>query len=460
MSGPKIVDIRHLEAIQERQRRLFRRRLEQVQKRWREQQQRLEVALLAIRPLITADEMTTIERSIAAMDEHFVRLQDDQSLDTQSLQDLERRGTERLTFLDAELQQLQQQINDSVVEARQRARSLQAATNDLADRLRSAGMEEDRRQLLMAPSIEALERASKALSIREQERASQAMQQALADLGVSASSRQLQPELRDPERERIEQLMVQLELLDNTAVSTGLRVRLDALEGELDPQQRRLRLNSMVLEISDALRRGKAVAENYAILDELEAKLGVFEDMPAELLKAIAAQREGQAEGPSLTDLRQAVESWCEQEAQRLDGERIRSVVLGSLRELGYDVREGMQAGWVEGSSIVLQKAGSSDYAVELQDINGRLRSQVVRFGDPDSQVSDKQRQRDTEVEEQWCTAHAQALANLRQKGMAAQIMAKREPGVVPLVVVRSSEADRMERSNGRSNQPNQQQRS
>jgi hypothetical protein len=254
--------------------------------------------------------------------------------------------------------------------------------------------------------------------------------------------------------------MVQLELLNDTCVTSGLRRRLDALEGELDPHQRKMRLNSLVLELSHALQRSQAMAEHHAILDELEAQLGLFEDVPAELLKAIAAQRESQGEENSLTELRQAVERWSEHEARRLDGERIRSVVLGSLRELGYDVREGMQAGWVEGGSIVLQKAGSSDYGVELQDFNGRLRSQVVRFGDPDSPVSDQQRQRDTEIEEQWCTAHAQTLATLRQKGMEAQIMAKREPGEQPLVVVRSKDADRMDRSIARVNQPSQQQRS
>jgi len=455
MSGPKIVDIRHLEAIQERQRRLIRRRLEQLQRQWREQRQRLETALEAIRSLLDAEEIAAIDRSIAALDQRFMQLRDDQSL-----QELEKRGTERLAFLDAEIQRLQQQINESVVEARQRARSMQAATNDLAARLRSAGMEEERRLLLMAPSTEALERAAQVLRRREQEQASQAMQQAFADLGISASSRQLQQEVSDPERERIEQLMVQLELLNDTCVTSGLRRRLDALEGELDPHQRKMRLNSLVLELSHALQRSQAMAEHHAILDELEAQLGLFEDVPAELLKAIAAQRESQGEENSLTELRQAVERWSEHEARRLDGERIRSVVLGSLRELGYDVREGMQAGWVEGGSIVLQKAGSSDYGVELQDFNGRLRSQVVRFGDPDSPVSDQQRQRDTEIEEQWCTAHAQTLATLRQKGMEAQIMAKREQGEHPLVVVRSKDADRMDRSIARVNQPSQQQRS
>jgi hypothetical protein len=105
-----------------------------------------------------------------------------------------------------------------------------------------------------------------------------------------------------------------------------------------------------------------------------------------------------------------------------------------------------MQAGWVEGGSIVLQKPGSSDYAVELQDMDGKLRSRVVRFGDPASPVSDQQRQRDGEMEQQWCQTQAQALATLRDQGVDAKIMAKREPGEVPLAVIRRMDSGRAAR--------------
>lgn len=457
MSGPKIVDIRVVEAIEERQRRLMRKRFRQLQKQWQQQRQRIEAAVEAIRSLIDADEIKAIEQTIVVMDRRFAQLNDDQSM-----QELENRGAERLAFMDAELNRLQQQINDSVIEARQRARSLRAALKDLADRLKAAGLEQECRALMMAPSAEALERAAQLLRRRErehqQEQSGQALKQALDDLGISAASRQLQPEQREPARERIEQLLVQLELLDNGSDAADLRARLDALDGELDPRQRRLRLDSLVLQVSQAIKRRSEAVDRQAILDELEAQLGVYDTVPAGLIKAIAAQREGQQNGPSLTDLRQAVKSWCEQEARRLDGERIRSVVLGSLRELGYDVREGMATGWVEGGSIVLQKAGSSDYAVELQDLNGRLRSQVLRYGDPDAPVNDQQRQRDTEIEQQWCSAHAQTLASLRQQGMETQIMAKREPGEVPLVVVRTTDTDRSVRTIGVASPSSQQQ--
>jgi hypothetical protein len=335
-------------------------------------------------------------------------------------------------------------MNTAITEVRQRSRSMRAAANDLAARLQAAGLVEESRLLLQAPSAAGLELAAQQLGRMLRSQSDRDFQQALADLAVEANPARLEHKAVDPERERIEKLLVQLELLDDSNEATGLRSRLEALDGEQDQRQRRLLLDSLSLELSQTLKRSAREAERLVILDELEAQLRVFNAAPAGLKTAISAHRVGQ--GASLSDLRKAVEAWCEQEALRLDGERFRSVVLSSLRELGYDVREGMTTAWVEGGSIVVQKAGSSEYGVELQDVDGRMRTELVRFGEPGAPVTEQQRQRDTEIEQQWCTAHAQTLEDLRKEGMAAKVMAKREPGEVPLAVRRAA-ADRSNRS-------------
>ncbi|UPM50134.1 hypothetical protein MY494_12645 [Synechococcus sp. A10-1-5-1] len=436
----------------------MRERFKQMQNQWQQQRQRIEAALVEIRSLNEADVIRAIERSIFDMDRSFAQLNGDQSL-----QELEARGAARLAFMEAQLERINQQIKDSVLEARQRARSLQAAVNDLANRLQAAGMQHERKLLLAERSVGAIERAAQILISYEQdlqkEQSNQEMHEALMDLGISAISRHLNADFRDPTQERIEQLLVQLELLDTGSVATNLHAAINALDGELDPHQRRVRLDSLALQISEALQQGKEAAERLATLNDLEAQLGVFDTVPARLLDAIADQRRSKKGVSTLKELRQEVESWCEEEARRVDGERMRSVVLGSLRDLGYELREGMATGWVEGDSIVIQKEGNSGYAVELQDLNGRLRSQVIRYGDPSLPANDQQRQRDTEVEKQWCSAHAQTLDNLRQQGIEAQIMAKREPGDVPLVVVRTGDASHSSRRSDLAGNLNQSQR-
>jgi hypothetical protein len=447
MSGPKIVDIRLVQALQERQRRLARQRLQQLQIQWNAQRQRIQAAADAVNPMSDVVDIKAIEQSIAAMDQRLAKLGDEQSLD-----ELVNRGAERLAFMDAELSRLQQQIKDGLLEARLRARSMQASVADLSARLQAAGLEQERQALVVAPSLNSLERAAKLLEFHDHEQGNHAFQQALVDLGVSATSRQLKSEMVDPERERIEQLLVQLELLDDGQLTADLRARFDELDADNNLSYRRMRLDSLALDISQALQRSNDLVIRHKILDELEAQLRVYDEVPPGLIIAITTHREERQEGTSIDDLRVAVDQWCQQEARRLDGEQIRKIVLGSLQQLGYDVREGMASGWVEGGSIVLHKAGSNDYGFELQDLNGRLRSQVVRFGDPTASVSAQQQKRDTEIEHQWCTDHAQALDNLRQQGMDAEIMAKRDPGEVPMVVLRTAEGDLISREAGLNN--------
>lgn len=428
MSGPKIVDIRVLQAIQERQRRLQEQRLKHLQNQWHSQRKRLEQSLKELQPLANSEVIGAMEKSMTAMDLRFDKIKE-----ADSLEDLQRRGEQHLQFMTSELDQLREQMNTAITEVRQRSRSMRAAANDLAARLQAAGLVEESRLLLQAPSAAGLELAAQQLGRKLRNQGDQDFHQALSDLAIDASPGRLELKAVDPERERIEKLLVQLELLDDSSETTGLRSRLEALDGEQDLRKLRLLLDSLSLELSQTLQLRARKAKRLEILDELEARLSVFNSAPVGLKSAISTNRDEQ--GASLTELQQAVESWCEQEALRLDGERVRSVVLDSLRELGYDVRQGMTTAWVEGGSIVVQKAGSSEYGVELQDVDGRMRTEVVRFGDPGAPVTEQQHQRDTEIEQQWCTAHAQTLENLRKQGMEAKIMAKREPGEIPLAV-------------------------
>jgi small-conductance mechanosensitive channel len=101
MSGPKIVDIRVLQAIQERQRRLLEQRQKQLQAQWRNQRKLLERSLKDLQPLANSEvivameqSMTAMEQSMTAMDRRFEKIQE-----TDSLEDLQRRGEQQLQFM-------------------------------------------------------------------------------------------------------------------------------------------------------------------------------------------------------------------------------------------------------------------------------------------------------------------------------------------------------------------------
>jgi hypothetical protein len=122
MSGPKIVDIRLVQAMQERQRRLAERRFQQVQKQWNAQRLRMQTALAAAGVMSNADDLKAIQQAIRAMDQRLAQLGEERSVE-----EVVNRGAEWLAFMDAELSRLQQHANDAVLEARLRARSMQAA---------------------------------------------------------------------------------------------------------------------------------------------------------------------------------------------------------------------------------------------------------------------------------------------------------------------------------------------
>jgi uncharacterized protein YukE len=132
MSGPKIVDIRLVQAMQERHRRLARKRFEQLQQQWKAQRQRIRAALGTASPMVDADEIKGIEQSIRDMDQRLAQLGEQASLE-----ELISCGAEGLAFMDAELNRLQQKINSALLEARQRARSLRWQILRLASGLRA-----------------------------------------------------------------------------------------------------------------------------------------------------------------------------------------------------------------------------------------------------------------------------------------------------------------------------------
>jgi hypothetical protein len=444
MSGPKIYVYNVTPAMDARWRSEALQRLRKLEVQWKNQRQRMLSCLATYLQQADGVSISSIQESIAMIDQRFKEFQDPNAIHRLARDIYKQKAN--FGFITEEIERLREQVSVIVAQAHQRERSMQAAIQELAAQLASAGLEEDRARLLQSPSDTALHQATEALKRARQNETDRAFPDAIAALGPIPSAQILPKPPSDPELARVDQQIVRLELLDDGPSTQALRDRLRALESITNLKNRRLLLDSLVLEISDAVKRKNENEQLHTILDELEARLDVFDAPPQSLIDAIDSFRQKSFLESAVVELRQQVENWCHQEGRRLDGLQVRSLVLGSLRNLGYDVREGMQTGWVEGGSIVLQKPGSSDYAVELQDMDGKLRSRVVRFGDPASPVSDHQRQRDGEMEQQWCQTQAQALATLRDQGVDAKIMAKREPGEVPLAVIRRMDSGRAAR--------------
>ncbi|MCP9784285.1 hypothetical protein KBY83_13350 [Cyanobium sp. WKJ7-Wakatipu] len=429
MSGPKIVDIRVLQAQRERQLRLLRERIAYQHKQWELSRQRLQVAINELADQADGQTVKTIEAAVQQIEQRFQSWPDDTDLE-QLLQLSEA----QLRFIEQETQELKEQLTRQLADSRQGQRSLQLAIADAASRLERAGLGAERDELLAQATSVALEAALDRLTAAAVEERDGALAAATTELVGSIKPEKIDAgPIIDTAGERVGRLLVQLELLGESSQIAGFAQRLEDLVLVVDGSQRRLLTDSLALEIDAALSADRVEQIRQASLSELEAELAIYPAAPPALIEQLhnlKAQPKA-----VITEVGAAVRNWCDAEAQRQDGEQIRSLVLGSLRELGYDVREGMATAWAEGGQLMLQKPGSRDYGVELQDVSGRVRTQVVRFGDPAADPTEQQKQRDVEVEQQWCTAHSAVLKNLQDAGLEAKILASRAIGELPLEV-------------------------
>ncbi len=429
MSGPKIVDIRVLQAQRERELRLLRERIAYQREQWESSRQRLQEAINELADRADGQTVKTIKAAVQKIEQRFQSWPDDTDLELLLL-----RSDAQLQFIEQETKELKDQLICELGDARQGKRSLQLAIADAASRLERAGRGAERDALLAAATSDALEAALDQLNAAAVEMSDGALAAATTELVGSIKPQKIEavPSI-DAAGERVERLLVQLELLGESSQIAGFSKRLENLALMIDASQRRLLTDSLALEIDAAINADRLEQSRLASLAALEAELSIYQAAPPVLIEQLQ-RLQGQPQ-TVITEVAAQVRNWCDAEAQRQDGEQIRSLVLGSLRELGYDVREGMATAWAEGGQLMLQKPGSSDYGVELQDVNGRVRTQVVRFGDPAAGLSEQQKQRDVEVEQQWCTAHSAVLKNLQDAGLEAKILASRAIGELPLEV-------------------------
>lgn len=363
-----------------------------------------------------------------------------------SIRDLLDRAHAQLQFVREETALLRQQATVQLAGQQQRQRRLDAAIEDAAVRLSKAGFEDERAHLLEARSDTALEAALCRLAARERKGLSEALQNATNDLAGQSQTRPLHEWQRDenPARERLDHLGAEWSVLTGDPPPAAIQRKLDSLRSISDARTLRLQTDSLVLQMDEALAQARRERERQHSLDDLAADLAAFDNVPESLTAKLTALRTELR--TSLESFAAEVEAWTVAEAQRRDASRIRELLLGTLRDMGYEIREGMAAAWAQEGCIVVRQPGSANYAVELREVSDRIRTELIRFGQPDAESSAAQRQRDVEIETQWCATHAAVLKELRTQGLSAEILVSRPPGSQTVTVRPSSDSKRRDR--------------
>jgi hypothetical protein len=116
-------------------------------------------------------------------------------------------------------------------------------------------------------------------------------------------------------------------------------------------------------------------------------------------------------------------------------GGRKRRAVLEGLASLGYEVSEGMATAWVQNGQIVLRKAATPGYGVELSggSKSDLLQVRAVGIG---SSAEARDVSRDRDMETIWCSEFDRLKALVAKVGGNVSIESARPAGQFPLKVV------------------------
>lgn len=257
----------------------------------------------------------------------------------------------------------------------------------------------------------------------------------------------------DPEREarllRVDRHIAELQLLQGEVVAAPYLEALHKAEQETAPQRRNLLLDSLVLDLAAA---SAAFAQRRTQLERLQdvaSRLTAVDPAEHALLLTRVAACSTDTALSLLTELTLQCDTALASHQQALAAVSRRQAVLDGLASLGYEVREGMATAWQDTGAVVLKKAATPGYGVEVggRADGGRLQVRAVAL------ATDRDRRRDRDIETLWCGEFGRLQALLHGQGTALVIERALGVGEVPLkeTIATATQSDQVPVSHARS---------
>ena len=248
--------------------------------------------------------------------------------------------------------------------------------------------------------------------------------------------REAEGKLRDTRVLLADKQIAELEGLGDREVAATLGGRLEKLvsDDHSDPAKASLALDALGAELAGMVRLARRLAElKRALSRELAAAeatndIETYRQMFLEAEDEIDRRQPDRAE-ERIIKLREAREAQIRIRATNAR----RSAILQGLKELGYEVKEGMATIWADRKRLVIAHPSQQGVALELEGSaeSGRLQARMVAFqGAVRGPGSDK------EVEELWCGELKTLQDSVTRTGGAISIERSTPAGERPLKVV------------------------
>lgn len=191
--------------------------------------------------------------------------------------------------------------------------------------------------------------------------------------------------------------------------------------------ERGLLIDSIELVAQERLDVAKRKREIESLIDEGLAWLTPFQSLSADSLRKRLATVAESDDVMAARSVSTEARTWAEAEGKRQDGERIRSLLLNELNELGYEVNL-QGAVWDESSRITISKPFEPNYDVQLSaGPGGAIQSKVRAYDHPGRSAGINRR--DVEAEQGWCDDLARLNKLLAERGLTAEIVHEDGPG-------------------------------
>lgn len=243
----------------------------------------------------------------------------------------------------------------------------------------------------------------------------------------------------ETEESTIERQLVELSGVLGPGAEAAFAKRLGEAIHELLPARRALLMDSLIVEVAQAVRdarhrvllqaRLRAIAAEF---HQLESDGGRQRSM--DILRAV--------ESPTdvLTTIEEQAITALDEIRARAAASARRAAVLKGLAALGFQVTEDLGTAWVQAGRVVVKRATQPGYGVELagNPEAGRLQARVVAFR---SATSTPDTVRDEDAERLWCADLANLQKSISAAGGGLTVERSLAIGAAPLKTVDDVEA-------------------
>lgn len=198
--------------------------------------------------------------------------------------------------------------------------------------------------------------------------------------------------------------------------------------------RRALLADSLTVELASAIRLER---ERVSLLRDLKESRAALSKLSSEASVLLQARMAAAIDRKEVTEARGFMESANALIAKQMQDTAAvsrRQAILEGLAALGYDVTEGMSAAFAEKGRVVLRKAATPDYGVEIIGRTSTQRLQVRAVALSPSPSRDASRDRD--VETIWCGEFAALQKRMADSGGGILIEQALAVGATPLKIV------------------------